>query len=128
VNKETAEDEARYPLQEESDYLPRFMRENPARRTLAGETESPPIPTQIEPGREHWVRSQTATGELRFSRITERPVPLRKRDIGKVQAARPPVHLQPEDFSTYAPTQLKNVSQSRETTIPTGLWHRLLPP
>jgi hypothetical protein len=77
VNKEIAEDKARYPLQEESDYLPRFMRETPARRSLAGGTESPPIPTQIEPGRERWVRSQAATGELRFSRITERPVPLR---------------------------------------------------
>jgi hypothetical protein len=91
VNKEIAEDEARYPLQEESDYHPRFMREKPARPLLAGGTESPPIPTQIEPGREHWVRSQAATRELRFSRITERPVPLRKRNIGKVQAARPPV-------------------------------------
>jgi hypothetical protein len=44
VNKEIAEDEARYPPQEESSYLPRFMRERPARPSLAGGTESPPIP------------------------------------------------------------------------------------
>jgi hypothetical protein len=110
---EIAEDEARYPLQEESGYLPRIMREKLARPSLADGTESPPIPTQIKPGREHWVRTQAATGELRFSRITERPVPLRNRNIGKVQAARPPVHLQPEDFSTYVPTQLTNVSKSQ---------------
>jgi hypothetical protein len=98
VNKGIAEDEARYHPQEESGYLHRFMRENPARPFLAGGTESPPIPIQIEPGRDHWVRSQAATGELRFSRTTERPIPLRNRNIGKVQAARPSVHLQPEDF------------------------------
>jgi hypothetical protein len=57
VNKEIAKDEARYPPQEESGYLPRFMREKPARPSLAGGTESPHRPTQIEPGREHWVRS-----------------------------------------------------------------------
>jgi hypothetical protein len=84
VNKEVAEDEAHYSPQEESRYLPRFMREKPARLPLAGGTESPPIPTQIELGREHCVRSQAATGELRFSRITERPIPLRNRNIGKI--------------------------------------------
>jgi hypothetical protein len=61
----------------------------------------------------HWVRSRAATGELRFSKITERPIPLRNRNVGKVQAARPPVHLQPEDFSTYVPAELTNVSQSQ---------------
>jgi hypothetical protein len=52
VNMEIAEDEASYPPQEESGYLPRFMREPPAMPFLAGGTESPPIPIEIEPDRE----------------------------------------------------------------------------